>query len=313
MITIEKYSSEKCKIWDEFVKKSKNGTFMLMRAYVDYHADRFTDFSLLFFDDGKLLALLPASLHGNEVRSHGGLTYGGILTNTSMKATKMLNCFDVLKEYLIENGITKLVYKKIPYIYEHYPSDEDVYALFRNGAQLYRRDISSTIYLPNIVKLSNGKRGHVVKAQKNGVELSESVDFDSFIELENSVLLAQHQKMAVHTADELRKLQTSFPDNIKLHLAHYQGELVAGILIYIYDTVVHTQYMAASEISREIGALDYLIKNLIDKYQTTKTYFDFGISTEDDGMYLNEGLISQKQEFGARGVLYDFYAWEIQP
>ena len=76
-ITTENYKAEKKQVWDEFIDNSKNGTFMLKRDYMDYHADRFKDFSLMFYEDDKLIAVMPASLHGNEVRSHGGLTYGG--------------------------------------------------------------------------------------------------------------------------------------------------------------------------------------------------------------------------------------------
>lgn len=61
MITIKRYSIEQKDLWDAFVDASKNGTFMLKRGYVDYHADRFTDHSLLFYRDEELVALLPAS------------------------------------------------------------------------------------------------------------------------------------------------------------------------------------------------------------------------------------------------------------
>ena len=53
--------------------------------------------------------------------------------------------------------------------------------------------------------------------------------------------------------------------------------------------------------------MDYLI----NQQYTDKEYFDFGISTEDNGRYLNEGLITQKQEFGGRGVVYDFYELKV--
>lgn len=33
----------------------------------------------------------------------------------------------------------------------------------------------------------------------------------------------------------------------------------------------------------------------------------FGICTENNGNFLNEGLINQKQEFGGRGIVHDFY------
>ena len=49
--------------------------------------------------------------------------------------------------------------------------------------------------------------------------------------------------------------------------------------------------------------MDYLI----NECYSSKEYFDFGISTENEGLFLNEGLTSQKQEFGGRGIVYDFY------
>ena len=85
--------------------------------------------------------------------------------------------------------------------------------------------------------------------------------------------------------------------------------MIAATLLFVYGNVVHTQYMAADESAREIGGLDLLIKTLMDGFAETKTYFDFGISTEDDGRILNEGLISQKEGFGGRTAIYN--TWEI--
>ena len=42
-----------------------------------------------------------------------------------------------------------------------------------------------------------------------------------------------------------------------------------------------------------------------------RRYFSFGISTEQAGQYLNEGLIAQKEGFGARTVVHDFYEWNL--
>ena len=88
------YNQELKNEWDKFVDNSKNGTFMLKRDYMDYHSDRFQDFSLMFYEDNKLIAVMPASVHGDEVRSHGGLTYGGIISNRKMTSPKMLEVFD---------------------------------------------------------------------------------------------------------------------------------------------------------------------------------------------------------------------------
>ena len=71
--------------------------------------------------------------------------------------------------------------------------------------------------------------------------------------------------------------------------------------------VVHTQYLASSAEGKRDGALDLLLHNLITVVYADRSYFDFGVSTENGGGYLNEGLIFQKEGFGARSVVYDTY------
>ena len=160
--------------WDDFVENSKNGTFMLKRDYMDYHSDRFKDCSLLFYEDDKLIAILPASLHGTELRSHGGLTYGGIVSNKRMTTQKMLDVFDVLRDSLRKNGVNSLIYKRIPSVYHLYPSDEDLYALFRNGAKLVRRDISTAVLLEDKIKFSDLRKRGAKKALKRGLTVKEN-------------------------------------------------------------------------------------------------------------------------------------------
>ena len=55
--------------------------------------------------------------------------------------------------------------------------------------------------------------------------------------------------------------------------------------------------------------MDLVVSTLLDKYRENKLYFDFGISTENDGLTLNEGLIAQKESFGGRVVVYE--GWKI--
>ena len=149
MITVKRYHIEDNQKWDAFVDASKNGTFMLKRGYMDYHSDRFTDHSMMFYDSDKLVAVLPASQHDTELRSHGGLTYGGLITSTDIRVQQVLEIFMAIKDYMKEQGISSLLHKRVPEIYYRYPSDENLYALYRIGANLVRRDISSTIYLPS--------------------------------------------------------------------------------------------------------------------------------------------------------------------
>lgn len=312
MITIKRYKLEYKQVWNEFVSNSKNGTFMLNRNYMDYHSDRFKDFSLMFFDEDKLIAVMPASLHENEVISHGGLTYGGIITDISMKQHKMIECFDIMKHFLKENNISKLTYKAIPYIYQQQPSQEDLYALFINNAKLIRRDVASTINLREHIKMTKGRKAQISRAKRENVIVEQSKDFETFISLENQVLQEHHNTKAVHSAEELKFLQSKFENNIQLWIAKLNDETIAGTVIFIYENIVHTQYLGANNKAREIGALDLVIDTLINKFKNEdKQYFDFGISTENQGRYLNEGLIFQKESFGGRSVIYDFYELEI--
>lgn len=310
MLLIRQYNKKTdFETWNSFNEYSKNGSFLFHRNFMDYHADRFEDNSLLFYEDDELIALLPASIHKNELCSHGGLTYGGFITNDRMKQPKMLKCFDALKLYMQERSILKLLYKATPYIYHKYPADECLYALFISNAKLVKTEPSSTIFLPDAYKMPKGRKALISRAKRERVVVFESDDFDSFIELENQVLENRHNTKAVHTAKELQVLKSYFKDEIRLYIAKCGEELLAGVLIFEYPALVHTQYMANSDKGCNVGALDLLIYELIQKYAVSKTYLDFGISTECGGMILNEGLCAQKEGFGGRTVCYQ--TWEV--
>ncbi|WP_233711716.1 GNAT family N-acetyltransferase [Helicobacter pullorum] len=280
---------------------------MFDRSYMDYHSDRFKDNSLIFYENEKPIALLPCNVSQNALYSHQGLTFGGFIVDENMKQGKMLECFEVLREYMQENCFEKLIYKSTPYIYHKIPAQEDLYALFRNNAELFRVDCSTTIDLRNICKMPKGRKAQISRAKREGVEIFSSEDFEAFVMLLNSVLQKQHGVNAVHSAEELKLLYSRFPQNIKLFVAKIDKEIIAAALLFIYDDLVHTQYLAANERAREIGALDLLIKTLMDEFTKSKKYFDFGISTENGGQVLNQGLISQKEGFGGRSVAHQFF------
>ncbi len=307
MIEIRRYNPINADLWDAFVEGSKNGTFMLKRGYMDYHADRFVDHSLMFYDNDKLVAVLPSSQHGSELRSHGGLTYGGLITSTDIRVQQVLEIFSVLKEYMKEQGIASMLYKRVPEIYYCYPSDEDLYALYRIGANLVRRDISSTIYLPSKIKFSERRRRGSKQASKQGIVVKQSVDYVGYIDMLGEILQKHHDTKPVHTAAELEVLASRFPEEIKLYAAYKDDKMLAGVVVFETDKVAHAQYIANSDEGRQCGALDAVLDYLINQQYANKEYFDFGVSTEHNGMYLNEGLVTQKQEFGGRGIAYDFF------
>ena len=303
-----RYKHEHQTEWDEFAAKAKNAHFFFQRDYMEYHKDRFEDYSLMVYDDKeRLVALLPATKKENELISHGGLTFGGFLVDERMGVAQMLAVFGCIMDFLRERGFHIWTYKCIPYIYHRYPAEEDGYALFRYGAELVRRDASAAIYLPTRYKYQKGRKWMIAKGKKNGITVRKSKDYEKFIAMENDVLLEHHEAKAVHSGEELRMLADRFPDNIKLYVGERDGEMLAGTVIFENGQTVHTQYLANSEEGRKCGALDVVIDHLLNEVYTDRTYFDFGISNEDNGRYLNEGLIAQKEGFGARAVVHDFY------
>lgn len=293
--------------WDSFIEEAKNGHFMFMRTYMEYHADRFEDHSLLFEDKGKLIAVLPANILDDQLCSHGGLTFGGIVSGNKMSTIKMFELFSSLKDYCFSTSISSMYYKALPQIYATIPANEDLYALFSNGACLARRDVSAAIALDSRIGYSNRQKRNIKKANSHCLVYSEERDYTGFWGLLDDVLSQRHSVKPAHSIDEIKFLASSFPNNIKLfQVKNAKAELLAGALLYITKSVIHTQYLASSDQGRSIGALDYLINGLICEFGDYK-YFDFGISTVDQGRTLNEGLCSYKEGFGARAILHDSY------
>lgn len=308
---IRRYRREDKELWNSFVSKARNATFLFDRNYMDYHADRFDDNSFMFYHKGKLKAVLPANVAGDTLYSHQGLTYGGLLLDKKATVEDVLECFDSLNSWLRENGISKVVYKALPWIYQQYPSEEDLYALtWKCKAQLISRDISSSIVIDNKLKFAESRKSGIRKALSLNIEVGESNDVDGFWHVLEDNLGNRYNAKPVHTASEMKLLMSRFPNNIKLYVAKMNGEIVGGTLIYVTPQVVHTQYISASVEGKKHGALDLLFDYIINKVYANCRYFDFGKSTEQGGAYLNEPLIFQKEGFGGRGVCYDWYQWE---
>lgn len=305
---IKIYTPEFRTEWDNFIRKSKNGTFLFYRDFIEYHGNRFNDYSLLFYEKGKLIALMPGHIEDKIFYTHRGLTYGGLIMNAETKAKDILSAFEYLTITFRHQGIKKIVYKAIPHIYHLQPAEEDQYALFRYKAVLTERNISSTIYLPDRVKYSDLRKRGIKKAGKNSLTVEPSDDYECFWNILSNNLQARYNKQPVHSLKEITYLKNKFPDNIHLFtVKDTDDNIVAGTIIFETETVAHIQYIAASEEGKKLGATDLLIDYIINNAYPDKRYFDYGVSTEDNGNYLNESLITQKEGFGARATVYDTY------
>lgn len=307
---VVKYSPLLYNEWNEFVKASKNGTFLFHRDFMEYHQDRFEDFSLMVFKKKKLVAILPANKLVKHVYSHQGLTYGGlVLPNKSSFQSAVKSLYAILK-FCSEQNMNTVVLKQLPKIYHLRPSDELDYLLFILKAKVIRRDISMAIPMSNKMAISTLRKRQLKVAFQNDLHVKQEKNLASFW---NEVLIPNLKEtygvQPVHSLLEIQALRDKFPNNIKQFSVFLENELLAGCTVFETKNIAHIQYMS-TEKERNLGALDFLMDKLINEVYKDKVYFDFGISNENNGKNVNLGLLNWKQSFGASSVVHDFYEIE---
>ena len=313
MFEIRRYTSGQADEWNAFVTASKNGTFLFDRRYMDYHSDRFEDCSLMVYYKSELYALLPANRVADTLYSHQGLTYGGLLMTSDSKTAVVRDAFVAVNAFLRQEGIRRVRYKHIPWIYASLPSEEDLFALHNVcQAQICSRDVSSVVMLSHRLPLSELRGRCVKKARKAGVEIREVQDCGAFWPLLEANLKARYNARPVHSLEEITLLRSRFPQHIRLFVACKDGRVIGGTLLYIYGRTVKTQYISANDEGRRVGALDLLFTTLLDQCsENGMEYFDFGTSNRPDNNDLNDSLIFQKEGFGGRAVCYDTYEYSL--
>lgn len=312
---IRRYDPSMKRMWDIFADTSRNATFLFRRDYVEYHSDRFTDYSLIALKNGKIVSALPANIiipdKDNRhaiLQSHGGLTYGGwMLPPAHFDGNDMLRVFDSMIAFCCENGIGEIDYKPLPTIYAKMPSDEDIYALYRLGARLESVMLSSAIDMGANRGFNTLRRRGLRKARSSGATISETNDPCAVMELVRNCLDTRHNGACpVHSAAEMMLLTSRFPSNIRMFTATAPDSESPDACVVIYDTATtaHCQYIATSARGRTDDLLAFLFDHLINIEFADKKYFDFGTSNEQGGKILNSGLLRQKASLGGTGVAY---------
>ncbi len=313
LFEIVRYSPDLKAEWDAFVSQSKNGTFLFFRDYMDYHSDRFADFSLMFYLDGRLFALLPANRESDALWSHHGLTYGGLIMSDRTTVARTQQLFLELNVFLQRQRFNRVVYKHIPWVYASIPSEEDLYALSSVcHASIKCRNVSSVVQLSKRLPLSTLRKRGLKRAQRADLTVQECADFATFWQLLESHLLQKYNARPIHTLSEISLLKKRFSDNIRLYTVCHGNELLGGTVLYVDGRIAKTQYISASETGQKEGALDLLFYQLMEDYSCRGLcYFDYGTSNLVGSDALHESLIFQKEGFGGRAVCYDTYEWNL--
>lgn len=308
------YSDTYKEKWDDIVSRSPNAPFFVHRDFLGYHGNRFEDSSLVVFNGTKPIAILPAniSVESKHVISHAGLTFGGLFVQASVKTPQMVEIFESVLAYLKSQNIKKFTYKAPPLIYSMKPAAGDHYACVRFGGLLVSRELGTTIELSKgLPKYSSGRTEGVAKAEKAGIRMIELVEMAEFWGLLEQVLMERHDALPIHSLEEIEKLKSLFPSNIRSFGAYLDGELIAGALIFESSGVAHSQYLASCARGRENAALDGLLNHLIARVFREKHWFSFGTSAANDKFGFNEGLLFYKESFGGGAYVQDTYEFHL--
>ena len=283
---------------------------------MSYHQERFIDESLLIYKDEKLISLFPAAQDPQDathIVSHPGITYGGLLAPIKISAVSQIEIFANIIDHYHHRNFKKLTYKAVPDCFKSLPIQDDLYALFFHSASLTRRDLNCVIDLTKPSTLTSKDlskmRNMLRKAEKNGVQIIEDKTYlQGFYHLLEQTLLEKYQQKPAHSFKELEYLLSSFPKNIRLITAVIKDQVIAGSLLLVDKNFIHTQYLANSEQGQPLFALDYVIDYAIQSAkENNKQSFSFGVSNEQQGRYLNEGLYLSKVKHGGMGMIHDFY------
>jgi len=298
--------------WDTFCTQAVNATFLHTRRFLSYHGSRFEDASVCVICDDKMVGVMPAAryLSNSEiVCSHPGITYGGLIVTEWLTGARFLKALDTVAWHYADKGFSRLIYKVVPHIYHRRPAQEDLYALQRMGAHRLRVDLAAVIDLADCGGLSSRRVRALKKSQSAGIVVDANVEnLGSFWKVLEKNLTSSHNASPVHSVEEMALLMDRFPNNISLRVAILEKDIVAGVVLFDSVRVRHCQYIGSSEIGRDKGALDAIFNSSIrEASELGFRFFSFGISTEEEGKVLNEGLYTFKNEFGASGVVHEFY------
>ena len=311
--SVKQYQESDYTNWNAFIGQAKNATFLFHRDFMEYHKDRFQDFSLLIFENEKLIAVLPANRVEKIVYSHQGLTYGGLVYATKLKGEKIETILDVVLSFFKANGLQSFYLRSIPLFYVINGNAAIDFFLIRKGAFLDHKEMNLAINLAMPLTISKSKLKHFRKIEELDIEWVEEQQLESFWELVLEPRLSEkYNAKPVHSLLEISKLKANFPNNIKQFSAYYDGDIIAGITLFETETVVKSQYGATTKKGEELRALDFLYINLIKKYkQEGKLFFDMGIVNEDNEPGYHAGLLKQKEELGCSVYSQDFYKMNL--
>lgn len=308
---VVRYRDEMKESWNSFVAEAKNGNFLFMRDYMDYHRDRFDDHSLVFLRDGRMIACLPAHRTDDVLSSHRGLTFGGIVMHERIRLSHVMTIFRSLLDYMKSNAFRTLYYRPMPHPYHRLPAEEDLFALSSLGARIVETKATCVVPAGRPALYSQYLRRDVMRFTRKDLAVRRSFDFARFMTLCESYLWRRRGVKPVHTGDELERLANRFPDNIALYVVEQGPEIAGGLVVYRNAACARSQYLAQSPLGQKLRVMPAIYDHVLNNVLAAGAMFDFGHSIDPATGLNDENLYTYKEKFGARTIQISTYELPI--
>jgi hypothetical protein len=324
MLIVKRYEKELENEWEGFVGSSVNGTFMQERKFLGYHPqDKFSDHFLIFMEDNRIIAVLPAAAVQKEdkriLHSHPGASHGGLIIKPSLGTKKCLDLVSALVEYCAIAGFDYIRLKPVPRVYHSELSDQLDFALRFSGFEIEYTELATALELKkgeeHFLKqvMNPAAFRNYQKALKSGLSVIEDADISDYWPVLENKLDLSHNAKPTHTFEEIKHLKELYPDRIKLFAA-YEGEsLAAGVLAFLLnERVINCFYIAHDDRYQHMRPLNLVFGYMMEWGQKNGfSYLDWGISTEAKGSSVNTGLFRFKEGYGGHGVLRECYLYAV--
>lgn len=336
-ISIVPYTPNHQSEWESFIKSAINGTIFQERAFINYHPEgRFQDESLLFYRGNKLRMVFPAALqirksdYGEEIRflrSHPGTSYGGPAIQPQTYFSECMELMQALEEHARDNNFDRIEFRTPPSIFQKQPCEQLEYSFFHQGYKQVNREIATCYDLEEYrdkdltyflrtgdPTLDRRVRTGVKRGLEAGMELRRIPDSD--VEVFHNLLsknLEKHGASAVHTVEEIRKINQTYGDRCELIGVYLEERLVAAYYVMtINERGRNLFYITMDYDVQHLRPNNFGIASLLlDMAQQGYKYMNMGISTEQGGAVVNTDLLGFKESFGGLGIIRTNWAKDL--
>ena len=303
---IEKYTPEKKNDWNNMVKNLTNNIFFFHRDYLSYFKKTIKEHSLIIFDNkkNKIIGFIPGNISKNTFCSFEKLTFGGVfLENLYYKNIFFNDIFNILIKYLKENKINKVFFRLLPSPY--YSNHTALLLSYLNNLKRSKIFTEISSYT-NLSKLNNFSKLRLRSLYKNkDLIIKKEKITKKYWNFVSKNLRLKYKVKPVHTFEEIKLLEKKFSKNILFFSCYKRNTFLGGLVLFKFGDVLKIQYVGFDEKYKYLNPQDsitsYLIKN--DNLNNVKI-LDFGISTENNGKFINKNLLFYKETFGAINFNY---------